>query len=264
VLRLGLMRESSGVQGKGTRTVSRMARECYAQMPLMRPLDCAVEVLGNPVRRAFREPVAKQDARRALGLLPSLPTLLVVGGSQGAQAINDAAIEFAQSVAGLGESFQVLHLTGHTDVERARTAWRESGVRHRVAAFTHNTATWLAAADLALTRAGAGTISECLTVGVPMILVPYPSAADDHQRANAQWVAGGGAGVVVPQTDLSAARIRELVNNLLLSSQALSAAANAAAQLAQPSAAERILDAVLVEIGVSAPTGFSDSKRRAA
>jgi UDP-N-acetylglucosamine--N-acetylmuramyl-(pentapeptide) pyrophosphoryl-undecaprenol N-acetylglucosamine transferase len=256
--------ESNAVPGKVTRTIARMSRACYAHMPLTRPLDCSVELLGNPVRKAFLEPVAKEDARRALGLSPAVPTLLVMGGSQGAQAINSVAIETAAELSALADNFQVLHLTGHSDVEKARAAWRATGLRHRVAGFTHNTSTWFAAADLALTRSGSGTISELLGVGVPMILVPYPSAADNHQHANAQWVAGNGAGVVVQQDALTPQRIAELVRTLLLSEKALKTASAAAAGLALPHAAARILDAILTQIGLSESAHISDSKKRAA
>ncbi|MBK8205597.1 MAG: undecaprenyldiphospho-muramoylpentapeptide beta-N-acetylglucosaminyltransferase [Planctomycetes bacterium] len=256
--------ESNAVPGKVTRTIARFARACYAHMPLTRPLDCAVEVVGNPVRGAFLAPIPKQDARRALGLDPHLPTLLVMGGSQGAQAINDAAFAAAMQLGALREHMQVLHLTGQADLDKARSAWRASGLRHRASAFTHNTATWFSAADLALTRSGAGTISELLALAVPMALVPYPAAADDHQRANALWVAAAGAGVLIQQDALSPDRVLELARGLLLSQDAQSAASAAAAQLAQPEAAATILDSILARIGASASPRIDDSRKRAA
>lgn len=256
--------ESNAVPGKVTRTLARFARACFAHMPLTRPLDCPVEVAGNPVRGAFLAPVPKEDARRALGLDPHLPTLLIMGGSQGAQAINEAALAAANELGTLRQHMQVLHLTGQPDLDKARSVWQESGLRYRACAFTHNTATWFSAADLALTRSGAGTISELLALAVPMVMVPYPAAADDHQRANALWVAAAGAGVLVQQDALTQARILELARGLLLSPQARSAASTAAAQLAQPKAAAAILDSILVRIGASAPPRSVDSGERAA
>lgn len=254
--------ESNAVPGKVTRAVSRFARVCFAHMPLARSLDCPVEVLGNPVRKAFVAPVSRQEARSALGLNPSLPTLLVMGGSQGAQAINDSAIAAASMLA--GQRMQVLHLTGASDLDRASQAWRACGLRHRVAPFTHNTATWFRAADLALTRSGAGTISELLALAVPMVLVPYPAAADDHQRLNAQWVASHGAGVLVPQEGLSPERILELAQTLLLSEGALSAATAAAKSLATTGAAGDIADAIIVGIAASQRAPVVDLPKRAA
>lgn len=257
--------ESNAVPGKVTRAVSRLARACFAHMPLTRPLECRVVVAGNPVRRAFLQKISPVDARRALGLDPRLPTLLIMGGSQGAGAINDAALAAAPALGSTWRNcLNVLHLTGQNDAARAEAAWRQSGLSYRVAPFTHNTATWMAAADLALTRAGAGTISELQVMGVPMLLVPYPQAADDHQRANAHFVAAQGAGVVVPQESLDVARLCELVERLLLNEPARQAGREAALVSARPGAARDIVDGILAEIGASNGRPGADSKERAA
>jgi UDP-N-acetylglucosamine--N-acetylmuramyl-(pentapeptide) pyrophosphoryl-undecaprenol N-acetylglucosamine transferase len=256
--------EGNAVPGKVTRAIGRIARVCYAHMPLTRELDCPVRVTGNPVRRTFMDQVEKADARRALGLSPTLPTLLIIGGSQGAHGINDAVLSAAPELGALSDRVQVLHLTGQADAETAAAAWQAAGFRFRVGAFTHNTATWFAAADLALTRAGAATISELLSMHVPSILVPYPAAADDHQQANAAWVAKAGAGVMVPQAALTPARLSELIESLLLSEVARVAASRAAAQLAQPHAAAHIVDDIAADFGLSESPAFSDSVNRAA
>ncbi|MCB9894104.1 MAG: UDP-N-acetylglucosamine--N-acetylmuramyl-(pentapeptide) pyrophosphoryl-undecaprenol N-acetylglucosamine transferase [Planctomycetes bacterium] len=256
--------EANAVPGKVTRTIARFARVCYAHMPLTRNLDCKVEVVGNPLRKAFGNPPDKADAKRALGLNSSLPTLLIIGGSQGAKALNDAMISAAPTFRNMRERFQVLHITGRGDRDRAERAWRAVGVHCRATTFTHNTATWFAATDLALTRSGAGTISELLALGVPMLLVPYPHAADDHQRANALWVAGSGAGVVAPEATLDAPRVRDLLETLLLNDQARSAASKAALALSAPNASGTILDRILAEIGLSEPPSAADLEERAA
>ncbi|MBX3473174.1 MAG: glycosyltransferase [Planctomycetes bacterium] len=256
--------EANAVPGKVTRAVSRLAGICFAHMPLTRTLDCHVEVAGNPVRRAFLQATNKHDARRALGLNPRLPTLLVMGGSQGATAINDAAIAAAPELAAWQERMNLLHLTGPQDVERAQFAWQASGLNFRVASFTHNTATWMAASDLALTRSGAGTISELLVSGVPLLMVPFPAAADDHQRANAHYVAATGAGVVVPQETLTPHRLCELVDRLMLNEPARAAGREAALSTARPDAAARIIAGVLARIGYSPDLPTADATERAA
>lgn len=256
--------ESNAVPGKVTRTVSRFANVCYAHIPLTQALACPVEVRGNPVRQAFLTPPTAAEARQALGLEPSLPTLLIIGGSQGAQAVNDAAIAAAPQIAALSRPLNVLHLTGPGDTARAEDAWKAAGVPYRVAPFTHNTATWMAASDLALCRAGAASIAELLVTGVPMLLVPYPAAADDHQRANAHWVAAADAGVVVPQETLTAARVTELVQNLLLNETARKAGRAAALAAANPGAGSDILHGILREFGISEDREAADSRRRAA
>lgn len=256
--------EANAVPGKVTRTISRFARVCYAHMPLTRNLDCSVEVVGNPIRKDFQNPPTKEDAKRALGLNTSLPTLLVIGGSQGAQALNDAMFSAAPTFEKLRERFQILHITGPQDRERAQQTWRRLRIRHRVTGFTHNTATWFAASDVALTRSGAGTISELLALGVPMMLVPYPHAADDHQRANALWVAGHEAGVVLPQEALDAPRLRELIDQWVLNAPARQKGSEAAYSLSAPNATTAILDRILAEIGHSAPPSDADQIERAA
>lgn len=256
--------EANAVPGKVTRAVSRLASVCYAHMPLTRSLECRVEVRGNPVRSAFLSPPGAEDARRALGLDPRLPTLLVMGGSQGATAINEAALAAAPQLAAWRDRMNLLHITGPQDAERAEAVWRDTHLNYRVTPFTHNAATWMAASSLALTRSGAGTISELLVLGVPMLMVPFPAAADDHQRANAHFVAAAGAGVVVPQETLDPARLCELVQRLMLNEPARLAGREAALAAANPGATTRILDGCLAEFGISAPGGNADGKERAA
>ncbi|MCB9932591.1 MAG: UDP-N-acetylglucosamine--N-acetylmuramyl-(pentapeptide) pyrophosphoryl-undecaprenol N-acetylglucosamine transferase [Planctomycetes bacterium] len=256
--------EANAVPGKVTRTIARFARVCFAHMPLTRNLDCRVEVVGNPLRKAFLKPAARADAKRALGLDSRLPTLLVIGGSQGAGSLNDAIISAAAELESLRGRFQVLHITGSADRERAERAWRALGIHFRVTAFTHNAAIWFAATDVALTRSGAGTISELLAMGVPLLMVPYPHAADDHQRSNALWVASANAGVVLPEAELSPARLRELLDVYLLGDLARSRASEAALHLATPDATCVILDRILDEIGLSAAPSDADSEARAA
>lgn len=256
--------EANAVPGKVTRTISRFARVCYAHMPMNRNLDCRVEVVGNPLRKEFVSPPAKKDAKRALGLHTGLPTLLVIGGSQGAQALNEAMFSAAPTLEKLRDQFQILHITGPDDRERAQHAWRKLHIRHRVTGFTHNTATWFAASDVALTRSGAGTISELLALGVPMLMVPYPHSADDHQRANALWVAGHEAGIVVPQDALDAPRIRELIDQWVLNDAARAKGSEAALNFSAPNATTSIIDRILHEIGHSAAPSNADQIERAA
>jgi UDP-N-acetylglucosamine--N-acetylmuramyl-(pentapeptide) pyrophosphoryl-undecaprenol N-acetylglucosamine transferase len=256
--------ESNAVPGKVTRAVSRMASVCFSHMPLTMRLNCPVEVLGNPVRQAFLNAVGTAEARQALGLDPRRPTLLVMGGSQGAHGINEAAFAAAESLAAWRDKLNLLHITGPADAERAEHTWKQAGISFRSAPFTHNTATWLAASDIALTRAGAASIAELQVCGVFALLVPYPHAADDHQRANAQRVAASGAGVVVPQESLTAARLCELVQRLLLNEPARSAAREAALASAKPRAGSDILHGILREFGISETPAVADSRRRAA
>ncbi|GIK51685.1 MAG: UDP-N-acetylglucosamine--N-acetylmuramyl-(pentapeptide) pyrophosphoryl-undecaprenol N-acetylglucosamine transferase [Planctomycetaceae bacterium] len=250
--------EANAVPGKVTRTAARWARGCYAHLPLTRKLDCPVQVLGNPVRRAFTQAPGSQAARERLGLDPVLPTLLIIGGSQGAQALNAVTLTALPELACYRGRFQALHITGTHDQAAAQAAWQQSGIAARVVAFTHEPELFMAASDIALTRAGASTISELLALGVPQLLVPYPSAADNHQQANAEHVARSGAGVLVSESGLNAARLCELVARYVILASARENLAAGAKLMASPDATARILDRALADFGFSAPAARAD------
>lgn len=256
--------EANSVPGKVTRTASRFARACYAHLPLTRKLDCPVEVLGNPVRRAFLEAPGKSAAREALGLNAQLPTLLIIGGSQGAQALNLAVIKALPELACYKGHFQALHISGPADANPARQAWEKSGIAHQVIEFTHQPELCMAASDVALSRAGASTISELLALGVPQLLVPYPHAADNHQQANAEYVARSGAGILVGEQSLSTSRLCELVARYVVLSSARESLSAAARLLSRPNAASTILDRALTAFGFSQQAVSADEPIRAA
>ncbi|MBL9208869.1 MAG: UDP-N-acetylglucosamine--N-acetylmuramyl-(pentapeptide) pyrophosphoryl-undecaprenol N-acetylglucosamine transferase, partial [Opitutaceae bacterium] len=157
---------------------------------------------GQPVRREIaRRP--QPDARAALGLDPGQRLLVVLGGSQGAGPLN--AWVRAHQAALTAEGVQVYVVTGlGKGEETVIDAPSQTGARVRAVyvAFSDRMADLMSAADLVLSRAGAGTLAELVRCETPAILVPYPQAADDHQRANAEYFAGQGGGVVVPQDRL--------------------------------------------------------------
>ena len=132
-----------------------------------------------------------------------------MGGSQGARSINDALTSLLKTD-GLPEGWQLIHVTGEAEYDWVRSALqaaqRDSG--GAVRAYLHDVADAYAAADLVLARAGASTVGELAATGRPAILVPYPYAAEDHQRANAAMVAQTGAAVVVDDRELLAGKLR--------------------------------------------------------
>ncbi len=154
---------------------------------------------GVPVRSSLLHLPRRDEASGRLGLDPAKKTLLVFGGSQGAQAINDAVAALVES-GGVPEGWQLLHVSGERDYERVRNA---SAGRWKVRPYLDDPADAYAASDLALARAGASTLAELEALGLPAILVPYPHHADAHQRANAQAVATRGAAVIVDDAAVS-------------------------------------------------------------
>lgn len=159
---------------------------------------------GIPVRASLRSLPARDTALERLGLSTQRSTLLAMGGSQGARSINDALTSLLKSD-GLPEGWQLIHVTGEQEYDRVRsTLGKSDGLR----AYLDDVSDVYAAADLVLARAGASTLGELAATGRPAILVPYPYAAEDHQRANAAMVAQAGAAVVVDDRELIAGKLR--------------------------------------------------------
>ena len=165
---------------------------------------------GIPVRAPLRALPSREAAVGRLGLSSKRKTLLAMGGSQGARAINDALTSLLRSD-GLPEGWQLVHVTGEQEYDRVRSALGADASPTAVRPYLNDMTDAYAAADLVLARAGASTLGELAATGRPAILVPYPYAADDHQRANAEMVARAGAAVVVDDRELIAGKLRGIL-----------------------------------------------------
>jgi UDP-N-acetylglucosamine--N-acetylmuramyl-(pentapeptide) pyrophosphoryl-undecaprenol N-acetylglucosamine transferase len=167
---------------------------------------------------------------------------LIFGGSQGAHAINVAMVEAAPQLAAHPGGMAITHQTGERDLELVRDGYRRAGLEARVEPFLFAMDREINAADLVVCRAGATTIAELTASGRPAVLVPLPSAADDHQRRNAEVLGAAAAAEVLEQKDLQggalAARILALVND----PTRLAAMAAAARRLGRPNAVKVIVD----------------------
>lgn len=198
------LHESNRVPGLAVRTLGRLAQRVYLPAGIRIPAIRAsvTRHVGLPVRREFvRRPQAA--ARIALGLNPSQKVLVILGGSQGSGALNDWVRAHVESLA--TEGIQVYCVTGMGKGRDGAVDYTsKAGVPVRVefVAFSDRIADLLSAADLVVSRAGAGTLAELIRCETPAILVPYPQAADDHQRANAEFFERQGGGIVVDQTRL--------------------------------------------------------------
>lgn len=160
---------------------------------------------GIPVRASLRHLPSRDDAVSRIGLNPNRKTLLAMGGSQGARAINDALTALIKSD-GLPPGWQLLQVTGEREYDRVRA---ELGTSDSVVRpYLNDVADAYAAADLVLARAGASTLGELAALGKPAILVPYPHAADDHQAANAERFTAAGAAVTLADRELAGGRLR--------------------------------------------------------
>src|SRR5881394_55660 len=208
--------ESNAIPGKANRLTARIVnavmlgfRECAPFFP-----KTHTEVTGTPVRTELVR-LDRRVARRKLGLDEELPTLLVMGGSQGASGINQALIKSLPFLEGV--QLQVIHLSGARDERLVADNYRRENIPAYIAAFHHRMEEAYSAADLVVARAGAASLAEFAAFSLPGILIPFPYAADDHQTRNAEIYAHADAAILLKQSDLSgeslARNIRELMEN---------------------------------------------------
>ena len=195
-------------------------------------------VTGNPVRAEIEAlPAPQQRFEDRNGAL----RLLVVGGSLGARALNECVPQ-ALALMTDAQRPQVMHQTGSANLAAVQAAYANAQVQADVLPFIDDMALQLAACDVIVCRAGAVTVSELCAGGVAAVLVPLIVSTTSHQRDNAQWLAGQGAGIHLPQSELTARRLADLLSGL--TREALLAMAMKARALARPKAAARVADEV--------------------
>ena len=200
-------------------------------------------VAGNPVRASFFTAPPASDVNG------TQVRVLVCGGSQGAQAINRAMVDAAPLLAASGVPLQVTHQTGTRDQAEVAAGYAQTALDVRVEAFLYDMDQAMCAADLVVCRAGATTLSELAASGRAAILVPLPTATDDHQRKNAEAFARDGAAVVIEQATLTGARMAEAVLTLVTDAPRRAAMGARARDLAHADAASRIADQVVALAG---------------
>ncbi|MFP4036513.1 MAG: undecaprenyldiphospho-muramoylpentapeptide beta-N-acetylglucosaminyltransferase, partial [Desulfobacteraceae bacterium] len=190
---------------------------------------------GNPVREEILEAAAEKNARGELAIL-------VVGGSQGAAAVNTAVVESMEILAGEGRRFQVMHQTGESDYQRVAEAYRRIGLEARVFPFIEDMAQAYAFSDLVVSRAGAGTVAELAAVGKPSVLIPYPYSANDHQVKNARVLADAGGAEILLQADLTGGSLADTLRRLDEGRGRLADMGKMAGRMGRPEAADAIVD----------------------
>ena len=192
-------------------------------------------VTGVPVRPAFFQIPRKPYS-------PSSPTLLVFGGSQGARAINQAMTRALPSFAKRVPGLRVIHQTGERDYNEVQSAYARAGVSAEVQKFIDDMPGFFARADLILCRSGASTVAEIAAAGKPAVFVPFPRAADDHQRRNAEAMEQAGAAVVLEETRLDEVWLVDALLALLEDPSRLTRMGQTAKAMAHPDAAKDIAE----------------------
>jgi UDP-N-acetylglucosamine--N-acetylmuramyl-(pentapeptide) pyrophosphoryl-undecaprenol N-acetylglucosamine transferase len=199
-------------------------------------------VSGNPVRPEFFQ---DEGAHGIDELPPAAARVLVFGGSQGAHAINVAMVEAAPRLAAAAGRLAITHQTGERDVEMVRDGYDRAGLQARVEPFLYNMDREMKTADVVVSRAGATTLAELAAAGKAAILVPLPTATDDHQRRNAEAFVRQGAAVMVEQKELTGERLARELFALADDPPRRRTLAGAARGLARPDAATVIVNRLL-------------------
>ncbi len=240
-----LLHESNAVPGLVTRLFCRKVdrlllgfEACRERLPGIPSI-----VTGTPLRARLQR-VPRSEAAEALGLASDRSTILVLGGSQGAQALNRLLREAAPALAQASKPVQILHLSGPAEREACLSAYRAQRIPARVESFSHRMDLFYSLADVAVARSGAATLSEVAFYGLPTILVPFPFAADDHQRINAKAFVAAGAGLAYDQAALSGETLAKALVEILSDEGKRQAMGAAAAGLARSDAARAVAEEV--------------------
>ena len=241
------LHESNTIPGRANRFLARFVDEAFVGFPdaAARLRARKVTTTGTPVRSQF-QPGHPAPCRAALGLEPDRPTVLVMGGSQGASGINEMILSALTLLD--GRDWQWLHLTGAKDVETVRAAYDKLSLDAVVKSFFAKMDLALGAATVAVSRAGASSLAEIAAMRLPSLLVPFPAAADNHQFHNARAFEATGAARLLEQKNATPERLVALLCELVEGTAARAKIQAALAQWHTPRAAEQIAESMLAAI----------------
>jgi len=197
-------------------------------------------VTGNPVRPEFFTQIINSHLS-----IPNWARGLVPGGSQGSHALNVACVAASPELVRRHPGFEVVHQTGQRELAAVREGYERAGINARAESFLDGVAGEMTGADVVVCRAGATTLAELAAVGRPAVLVPLPTATDDHQRKNAEVLVNAGAAVMLEEKNLNAETLAAVVAELLGDRERRARMSAAMRTLARPDAAARIVDRLL-------------------
>lgn len=243
--------EQNSVAGSTNRILGKIVHRVFVAFEAARaefPRHKVV-VTGNPIRAGVVE-LLTLESTGTVGI-GELLKILVVGGSQGARAINEAFMELGPHLTPeLKRKLHIVHQTGRHDEERVRAAYKKFGVEAKVVSFIHQMAEAYRSADLVVARAGALTVSELTISRRGSVLIPYPHAVDNHQETNAQALVDRGAAEMLLQRDLSGESLAAVLGRMDSSRRELQMMAWKASELAQPAAAAEVVDEMYRVVGL--------------
>lgn len=235
-----VLHEQNSIAGLANKVLARIAEHVLVAFPAALK---KAQWTGNPVRRDIAElPTPAERFRDRSGRLK----VLVVGGSLGARALNEA-VPRALAMIPAAERPEVTHQAGEKHLVQLEEEYRKAGVRATTVAFIGDMARAYAEADVVICRAGALTVSELAACGVASILVPFPFAVDDHQTANARYLSDKSAAVLLPQPELTPRRLADIITGF--TRECLLDMANRARALGKPEAARLVADCCVAAAG---------------
>ncbi|HEX2271564.1 MAG TPA: undecaprenyldiphospho-muramoylpentapeptide beta-N-acetylglucosaminyltransferase [Pyrinomonadaceae bacterium] len=235
-----LVMESNALPGMTNRVLARFVDRAAVSFEQALPYFRGKGIVtGNPVRREFFEIPPKQRE-------PGKLSLLIFGGSQGARAINEGMIAALPALESLRTALRIKHQTGPADFEKVKAAYVAAGWEQQadVRSYIDNMMADFAAADLVICRAGATTTAELIAAGKASIMIPFPFAADDHQRKNAEALEAAGASRMILQQDLSGQRLAAEIGKLVNAPQELDRMEEASRKLAHGDAAVSVVNLI--------------------
>lgn len=257
------LHDSNTIPGRANRWLAHLVDDAfvYFHETSGRLSNPRVHVVGMPVRPQF-ELMDASAARMTLGLAANRPTLLIMGGSQGATGINKLVTGALPQLMSALPEWQFIHLTGATDADSVRAAYASAKAKAVVKPFLSEMEYALGAATLAVSRSGASSLAELAALRVPAVLIPYPIAADDHQRHNARAFVETGAAWNFEQNGGSSDSFAKLLISLANDTAARSGVQTALAQWHFPAAARDIAAHIGQAIGLAEPVdAFVDRPR---
>ena len=233
-----VVHESNAVPGLTNQVLSRLVNRVYLGFAAAQSTfpQAVARLTGNPVRG---EIAAVGPHRQHRGDRPA--RVLVIGGSQGSQFLNERVPALLQAVAGQGIALHVRHQVGKLDPTPVQTAYAATELQATVEGFIDDMAAAYAWADVAITRSGSGTVAELAAAALPALLVPFPHAARDHQAANAAALCAAGGGRWVRQNEWDQADLAKWLGELLNQTSQWTATSQAALQFALPDAAAAVV-----------------------
>ncbi|MBW2484691.1 MAG: undecaprenyldiphospho-muramoylpentapeptide beta-N-acetylglucosaminyltransferase [Deltaproteobacteria bacterium] len=236
--------EQNSIPGLANRLLGHITHRIFVSLPGSEKYFPAVKTIlsGNPVRRSILDSASKMGPR----VYKEPLTLLILGGSQGARRLNSIVLDAAEKyLRDLTPKPNIIHQTGEHDETQVREKYAELGISARVEAFFSDMAGIYSQADLVISRAGATTLAELTVSHKPVLLVPYPFAADNHQEINGRYLVQAGGGLMFRQSDLDGEKLGREVKRLLTDTALLAEMAENSGKKAKPEATETIINSCM-------------------